>query len=175
MNPHKILVLDHPFFCDRTKRLYLEHPLAKDMRSMKDIRAALIENKDEVIAFLEGDEKEYNNWLRRSVICTQLFDLAMLGGDLYPTDEWRVLEGAPVFHGTKEECLNYIDGATLKFLKDGDFVERSSNYNSVVTEDGRVAKSIKEARKDCILERKYVDEVDDLVFWHSEDIDLSRQ
>lgn len=155
MDPSKALNSGHKFFCKESAQTFKDTSLTDGVRSWKEMTQVLMDNRKVIVrAFLKGNEEEYDNWVKRAHDCMGVFELVMLGGDLKPTEDYRVEDGSNMFYGSKEECLGYISGNGLKIEED-----------KVINEEGRVFNSVEQARKDSILEVRYYDEIDDIEFW----------
>lgn len=155
MDPSKALNSGHSYFCKESSQAFQDTDLTNNLRSWKELIQLLKDHRKIAVRLLKGDEKEYINWLKRCKDCMGDFEIVMTGGDLKQTNDYRVVDGTNIFYGTKKECIKYMAGEGLKF--EGD---------NVINEEGRVFKSIEQARKDCDFEVRYYDDIDDIEFWH---------
>jgi hypothetical protein len=162
MNPRKAFMSGHKFFCNDSVQAFVDY--------MDNHPELNLVSWKKMIEIIEAGgcykiTKESENWLKRAKRAMDHCDLVELGGDLKPTEEYRVVRGQVLVQGSKEKCLNFLKGGNLKFLKDSLEVSQSSSWDAVVDEEGRVATSVESLLEYCLLERKYYDEVDDIVFW----------
>lgn len=172
MNIQKVFKSGHPYLCEESVEAFFSLPGSENFRTFKDL-CNVIENDSTKahmrLALANSNQKDnVKKWIRRTYNMNKIFDVAILGGDLEPTGEWRVSQGIPIFYGTKKECVNYLRGSHLKFKKDGEIVLISDDWDECIDPEGRSAKSLEHMYNDVILERRYYDEVDDYEIWHFE-------
>lgn len=156
MDPAKVLSSGNKYFCEESNQAFIETDYTNGVRSWRQLIDVLENNRTEALRLLGGNRTEYRNWIKRSKDCMGDFELVMLGGDLKPTNEYRVENGSLKFYGILEKCKGYIAGDGLRFENE-----------KFIDEEGKVYDTIEDARHDCVLELRYYDEIDDIEFWHS--------
>jgi len=172
MNPHKILNSDDPlvtkYFCQESRDAFSNWPGSENYQSLNDCLRAIntYRGKEHVKKFISVDTVDtLEKWIRRLETTKENFDIAVIGGDLHPTNEWRVLEGTPIFEGTEEACRKYISGSHFTFKKGDEIVRKNDEWDIVINPEGRVGKSMNVLTQSLILQNKYYDAVDDYEIW----------
>jgi len=160
MNPHKIAMTGHIFFCTEAVEEWMNGGDDKP-ETWRDM-IAILEASD-YYKTLPDFQKE--SWVARAYKAMDIFDIVMMGGDLNATEDCRVVRGITEFTGTIEECRDYVLGSNLRYMKEGMTCDSHADWDQVVDAEGRVETSVADILKGCNIERRYYDAVDDIELW----------
>ena len=171
MDIQKVFKSGHPYLCKESVQAFNEWPGSENLRTFTDLVNICESQQAKAhmrLALANSDQNDsVYKWIARIKDIANIYELAVLGGDLHPTDEWRVVQGNSEFRGTKKECMNYLRGSHLTFKKDGEIVTANDDWDKCIDSEGRVAYSLEYMFNDAFMERRYYDAVDDFEIWHS--------
>ena len=170
MDPRIIFNLNNPvardYLCEESRRCFFQHPQHNELRSMNEAIALAKLSRDYIQTHLsQEDADDVDKWIRRMEAMESIYDLAVLGGDLHPTEEFRVLNGNPVFTGTEEECREYLRGSHFTFKKGNKTVSQDEDWDKVIDPEGRVGRSIEYFNRTFVLQQRHYDAIDDYEIW----------